>query len=259
MAQGESRSVGRGNDDEESGGVGAPAPLPWVAVVVVYGIVLIALVAMWIAHGGDHRFNGVEITVAEGFVALAVFYICAQAIERLVEPIMTWEPWARVASGGQSREREQLKRQVSMRSARSGVLAARAAATPSDGLAGRAVDGGSAADAAADAAGAASESKAELAREEKKRGLIGWGVAALLAIALTWALELRLMDAVADFSADGAECVSTEGKFTAACARIARVDLVVTALAIAGGTKPLHDLITRLEKAKSNADEATRA
>ena len=36
------------------------------------------------------------------------------------------------------------------------------------------------------------------------------------------------------------------------------IDLVLPGLVIGGGTKPLHDLITRLEKAKDNADPATK-
>jgi len=36
-------------------------------------------------------------------------------------------------------------------------------------------------------------------------------------------------------------------------------DLLITGLAIGGGTKPLHDLITRIEKAKTTAEEGAAA
>ncbi len=37
------------------------------------------------------------------------------------------------------------------------------------------------------------------------------------------------------------------------------VDVLVTGLAVGAGTKPLHDLISRIEKSKNNADPATAA
>jgi hypothetical protein len=36
------------------------------------------------------------------------------------------------------------------------------------------------------------------------------------------------------------------------------VDVLLSGLAVGAGTKPLHDLIARIEKAKDNADSATK-
>lgn len=223
-------------------------PIPPLAVGIAYFVLAVAGILVWLSNGGDILFidgwgsvGAVEITAAEGFAALAVLYVCAQAIERLVEPIVSWDPF------NWETKREELKKEVAEKDAKLTALVEATSEEPQT------------ADKAADAAAEKSEASTSLAGEEKKRGLIAWAMAGVFAFLLAGVFELRLIEAIGDITVDGDTCavLADADGFVGRCANIARIDLIVTALAIAGGTKPLHDLISRLEKAKSNADPAT--
>jgi hypothetical protein len=87
-----------------------------------------------------------------------------------------------------------------------------------------------------DANGTAS-AQADVHRGRKLTAIVVWGVATALGFALSSALNITLLQAI---RGEG----SGQPPFWA--------DLLVTGLVVGAGTKPLHDLITNLEKKKEN-------
>jgi hypothetical protein len=83
---------------------------------------------------------------------------------------------------------------------------------------------------------------AALRLRRSERRVVWWAVATAIALVLTGFAGLGILEAM-----------STEPLTDG----LGAIDVVLTGLVIGGGTKPLHDLIVRLEKAKDNAD-ATR-
>jgi hypothetical protein len=87
---------------------------------------------------------------------------------------------------------------------------------------------------------------ADLRKIRSERALHLWAVATAMASLVTAALGLGLIAAIAK-----------TGGFPDKH-WLHALDVVLTGLAIGAGTKPLHDLIARLEKAKEIADPATK-
>jgi hypothetical protein len=84
--------------------------------------------------------------------------------------------------------------------------------------------------------------EAGLAKAKAKRALLLWSAASFLGLVVCAILGLGLVEAIAK--------ERPESEF------IRTVDVLLTGLAVGAGTKPLHDLIARIEKAKDNADAA---
>ena len=186
---------------------------------MLYGLVVIAAAAAVVLDAVS------EITVkieGDDFILLAVFYIVAQATERLVEPLLAQ---AKVAP-----QTDTLKASVGE---------AKTALVNSIGM--------RQSDAATKAAEDVKAAQQELTAAQKQRALYGWALASIFALIVCGLLGLGLIGAIAtvDAKSDGWKDV-----FSA-------VDVVVTGLAVGAGTKPLHDLITRIEKSKEKADPAT--
>ena len=80
----------------------------------------------------------------------------------------------------------------------------------------------------------AAEAQAQVDRIRRNRALVGWGLASLLAMCACGAFGFRLM-ALTGFKTNE------------------YVDVVITGLAVGSGTKPLHDLISNIQKAKDNS------
>ena len=85
--------------------------------------------------------------------------------------------------------------------------------------------------------------EAALRKRRSERALIYFIPASVLSLLLTGALGLGILQAMATKPLE--ECLGA-------------IDVALTGLVIAAGTKPLHDLVARLEKAKENADPATK-
>lgn len=168
--------------------------------------------------------SGITITLNSGdFVLFTVFYIVAQAIERFVEPLMNTRlaPATDAPKKNLGATKETLARTL-------------ADATTDEVAANEAKENHEAAEAA-------------LSEAQKQRAIIGWALASGLALLACGLLGLGFIEAVG----------KVENGSTFWTSVVARADVVLTGLAVGAGTKPLHDLISRIEKSKEKADPAT--
>lgn len=83
-----------------------------------------------------------------------------------------------------------------------------------------------------------------LAKAKAKRAIPLWAAASSLGLLVCSMLGLGLIAAVS--------ATPPSGEF------VRTVDVLITGLTVGAGTKPLHDLISRLEKSSDNADPATK-
>jgi hypothetical protein len=194
---------------------GAPDPSTAARLKAVLVVAVVAAIAAFI----DSKVK-VKVHVEDDFAVFAVFYVVAQAVERLVQPFL--EP---VKAAPLTNAKKELK------VAKDAVAAVRTSESANP----------AALETAAQAEGAA---HATLDAIQSYRALWGWAIATGFALIVCGFLGLGLIEAVA--SVEGGD------------AFFQRVDVIVTGLAIGAGTKPLHDLISRLEKSKQNADPATK-
>lgn len=94
---------------------------------------------------------------------------------------------------------------------------------------------------------AKARARVPLAKLKAERGVTAWAAASVIALILSGILSLSLLSGLANIDAPE--------KFNADVFQA--LDVIITGLVIGAGTKPLHDLISRIEKAKDNADPAT--
>jgi len=180
------------------------------------------------------------VGVKEDLSAFAAFYIVAQALERFLEPVSRWINAQTVAQTKRSlkdaRERKSAAR-ASMRTAL-GLDLSRLSAEQADPFVAAPSN---------EAQARADEQQAEttLDRIRANRAVGFWAGASILAFLVSATLGLYLLQAVA-VAVD-----NPPGWLNA-------FDVLVTGLVIGAGTKPLHDLIARIEKSKENADPATQ-
>jgi len=155
----------------------------------------------------------VAFELVQGISIFAVFYILAQAVERLLEPLSAWADV------------------VNPSDAAAGIVKRKSdAETRRDAAVAAAHRDNSMADKAA-------IKQAAVDQIRKNRTIVMWGAATLMAAIGAGLLHLSLMSAI------GFTGLNTG------------VDLAITALAVGGGTKPLHDLIARIEKSKENKED----
>jgi hypothetical protein len=153
----------------------------------------------------------------EAFSIFAPLYIAAQAVERLLEPLASRRDTTAA-----------LKATLKQRRAETARLRSLPTATAEEF-----------------ARAQRSENAAELALAQAKstRAVKLWAAATVISLLVCAALGLGLIEAVAK-ERPTSEFIRT-------------LDVLLTGIAVGAGTKPLHDLITRIEKAKDNADSAT--
>ena len=180
-----------------------------VAVTLLVGGVLIGGIVTEVV---DPR----PFTPAEGIGIFAVFYIAAQALERVFELIRMLFPAATAVS-------DVKKSDVRSKAKRDLAAATNALANGQD-------------DVAAQKLQAAADGDAKEEKLEKNTSLVAWGLNSFFAAVLAGWLGLYLLAAV------GVDDVNRW------------IDIAVTSLVIGGGTKPLHDLIKNLEKSKEGKD-----
>lgn len=213
---------------------GAPAVVP--AVLVAFGSIPEGARKLWDNHwfwlgaavitivGGyvfalwlrsDH--HAPPIKLGADFTVLAMLYVIAQAIERLIEPFTNLI----LPTTGDSEDAES------------------ASASAIEKLASGNIDG-----AKADLQQAANK-QAKVDELRKWRALFFWAIASALAFGICAYLGVYLIRSIIDL-ANGAQPPSE------------RLDLFVTGMAVGGGTKPLHDLISNIQKTKeTNASPET--
>jgi hypothetical protein len=188
-------------------------------VSLSYLAVLVAGVGAWLLYTRTDP-NPLILDV-EGFSVFAPLYIAAQAIERFLEPLAALVNVTTSEKSTLMRARQHK---------------ARLEALPADD-AQRTLAALEAAD--------TQIAQAELALGQAKaeRAIPLWAAASVLALLVCAILGLGLIEAIAK-QRPSSEFIRT-------------VDVLLTGLAVGAGTKPLHDLIARIEKAKDNADSAT--
>lgn len=184
-----------------------------------YVFVVVAGVVAWLIYT---KSDPAPLVVnADAFTVFAPFYIAAQAIERALEPFAA--RWKNTTA-----EKVGLKRAK----AKKALLEDPPAGTPAPTL----------------EAMEAVETEIEtaelaLAKARAERAIPLWAAASAIGLLVCSSLGLGLIAAVS--------ATPPAGEF------VRTVDVLLTGLAIGAGTKPLHDLIARIEKAKENADPTT--
>jgi hypothetical protein len=183
-------------------------------LVVVLGVIGAILLA---------EKEAITIKVTEGFAPFAVIYIVAQAIERLLQPI----------SGFAFKAEEKEVTKTKLAQTKQQLAMARSA----------------------NESGVAKDKAAEAAAHQKKlkaiqadRAVAFWAVATFLALLASGALELGLIQSVANVTGKSGGSVPDWFK---------NLDIVITGIAIGSGTKPLHDLIGVIQNAKQKSESST--
>jgi hypothetical protein len=152
------------------------------------------------------------IQVGAGFSAFAPLYILAQGIERLLEPFSN-----HLARAKDEEDASKKKSKNTATNERNEAFAA--VASPP---AGSTVE---------DVVTTAAKAQAFLDRVRRNTAVIAWGLASALAMIACGAFGIRLLDAI------GFDVPPFW-------------DVALTGLAIGSGTKPLHDLISNIQKSK---------
>jgi hypothetical protein len=222
MAAGEPPEL---TDAGASTGTSDGADVSWV--LGAFALVIVAAVVGWLLY---EAFDPKYVTAA-GFTAFAPLYILAQSIERLLEPFTKYLGSATApagsavapATGGSAVTKETAVQ------GRNQAVAAMLAGTTVNLPAG------------VTPAQVAADWQALLEQVRRNRAVIAWGLASAIGMLACGALGIRLLFA-------------TGYDVTPA------VDIIVTGLAVGSGTKPLHDLISNIQKSKTDkADPAEAA
>ena len=221
------QKVNGDNGEGEAGDNGDSQPkglLPsGLLIFVCYLVVLLAsLLAYLLAKEPE-----IVIKIDEGFSAFAVLYIVTQAIERFLEPIAS----TTLLGAGKVEDAKAVAKKKA--DALGAKLSPATADTDEEEV--------------EKAAGEKQEADLKLQQVQANRKILLWAVASVLGLAAAVLMNLTLIESIA--------AVTTSG---GAAGWFERLDVVITGLAIGGGTKPLHDLIANLESKKKGSDPATK-
>jgi len=166
---------------------------------------LVLVVAAWLASWWlNSRFwdKGTldSRTLVQGVSIFALFYVAAQAVERLLEPFSA----LLLTVGDKEKARDQALAEYQQAKTK-------------------------------DKGDAAAGKQADLERTRANRRVVFWGLATVVGLFASAVLKLYFLRTLG---------VSDSPRWA---------EILVTGLVIGAGTKPLHDLISRIEKAKENA------
>lgn len=214
------------------------------AVVILLGWTLSILLNRWA--------NPQALKIPAGVSVFALFYVVTQGLERLLEP------FARLWDGTKAptEERDAASVEAERRKAAVAAAAAQAARHEAAGETAAMQEAiGTVAqerDAMQAALGTAAQKQAAVDRSRSNRTVVLWAVASVLGMVLSGVLGLYLLHAVGLQD----DLVGIDGRLAGGWGSAAglrhALDLLVTGLAIGGGTKPLHDLIQNLQEAKND-------
>jgi hypothetical protein len=187
-------------------------------------VLLLLALGTWL---GTVLYDGgldVTFTPPTGVGIFALFYIIAQVIERIQEPIAPYlgTTSAKDPNGGDTKE---LTGQRTARAALD-IAVATALQDPSD-----------------DAAAKAAAAQRNVDQVRANTTVIAFGVASLLAMLAAGLFEALLLETV------GVEGLGSDGE------NMVWIDILVTGLAIGAGTKPLHDLISNIKESKEGKQD----
>lgn len=203
----------------------------WGLVFAMLAVVIVAAVAAVVAFLATDPQLHLD---PEGFAVFAPIYVAAQAIERFLEPIAS-----RLNPTNEQKDQVKQAREEKLRAER--AVSAAVSASPAD-VGARGLPPALSPIVTRAAANEQSAIAALRLRRSERR-IVWWAVATAIALVLAGFAGLGILEAMSTKAL-------SEG--------LGAIDVVLTGLVIGGGTKPLHDLITRLEKAKDNADPATK-
>ena len=205
----------------------------WRYIVVAYLVVLMGTGGGWLINSLTHPSAS---KVVQGISVFAPLYVVAQALERLLEP---WSNWTGTVLGGVKAPTDDAIAEGDAKQAPKTVWGKARLKTRRAQAIKAALDAGSTSatrsrqDGGTD--GHAENAAATQAAVEQCRlnsAVLLWGIASGLAILVAASVGLTLLTSV---GVQGAPVM---------------LDAVVTGLAIGGGTKPLHDLISSLQTSK---------
>ena len=199
--------------------------IAWVTV----GVALLAAVVgavLFLLTDPDLHLN------VEGFEVFAPVYFAAQAIERLLEPLAS-------AYNATTPQKEAVKTAREHKVRAEDAMRAAVATDPT-----------AITNAAAPAHEAMTEATAleqaalrALRLKRANRKLLWFAVATAIACVLSGLLGLGILEAMSSEKLKD---------------YLGAIDVALTGLVIGAGTKPIHDLIERVQKSKENADPATK-
>jgi hypothetical protein len=190
------------------------------AVFVGMAVILLGWVAsILLNRAADPQ----ALKIPAGISVFALFYVVTQGLERLLEPFARLWDGTRQATS----ERDTAAVEAEQHKA-AGEMAAAAAKL-----------------------GTVAQMQAAVERGRSNRTVILWAVASVLGMLLSAVLGLYLLHVVGLQD----DLVGIDGRLAGGWASSPGIrhalDLLVTGLAIGGGTKPLHDLIQNLQESKN--------
>jgi hypothetical protein len=208
-------------------------PSPALAIGLLLLVVLAAVLSVALLYDEETTLS----IKPEGIAIFAPLYVAAQAIERLLEPLASL-----ILTPNAEKNEVKEAREVKLRV--TAVARAMAIAQPGAVNERGLLTGGSVPD---ERAAAVNEQTAlgRLRHKKSVRKLVFWALASIVSVVVTAAFGLGIFAAMAESTESWTDFQH-------------QLDVALTGLVIGAGTKPLHDLITRLEKAKDNADPATK-
>jgi hypothetical protein len=205
-----------------------------VAYVLVVGGALLG----W---GLDVWLHPTAPVAVQGLGIFAALYVAAQAIERVIEPITEWT--GTVLGGNEAPSKDAVEGNVGPDDSKATERVwskaelryrrALAIQTARSAAAGQQVGGASGKQPSKEeTATVAAKAQAAVEQDRRNTTVLVWGIASFLGIVLSGWLGLALLRSVGVPSTP----------------RV--LDIIVTGLAIGGGSKPLHDLISNLQASK---------
>jgi hypothetical protein len=231
-------------------GAASAPPQGVTAGAVLTGVVVVLVgwaASIWANRAADPQ----ALKIPAGVSVFALFYVVTQGLERLLEPFARLWDGTRAPTGERDAasveaERHKAVREVAaaqaVRHKAAGDMAAMQEAL--DTVATRQ-------EAMQEALETVAKKQATVEQRRANRTVVLWAVASVLGMALSGVLGLYLLHAVGLQD----DLIGLDGRVTGSLGSAAGVrhalDLLVTGLAIGGGTKPLHDLIQNIQEAKN--------
>jgi hypothetical protein len=202
----------------------AAAPSQGIAGRAVLGGVVVILLGWGASILLNRAADPQALKIPAGISVFALFYVVTQGIERLLEPFARLWDGTREPAG----QRDAAAVEAEQHKA-AGEMAAAVAKLDT-----------------------VAEKQADVDRRRANRTIVLWAVASVLGMLLSGVLGLYLLHVVGLQD----DLVGIDGRITAGLGSPAglrhALDLLVTGLAVGGGTKPLHDLIQNIQEAKND-------
>lgn len=234
----------------------AVAASPWWVLGGIVAIAVSWLIAKWIVEQDK---GSILLVDSANFEWFALLFVLALALERLLEPFMGFvksndvaQQKTAVVAAKQKAEQTKEKAQTAAQSFAflqtdtTGVLVAQEQSESE----------------ASSAAEALAASKAKLARVQANRAVFAWAAASTIAVVACAYLGAGILFALSggtfglvEIPADGLLPGQDSSPFDSTNRAL---DFLVTGLIVGAGTKPLHDMVSKIQKSKENSDAQTQ-